>query len=166
MKKKLNKLTPPSSNISKFSRIYLISTNPVKSNIEICRLRKQNAKLRRKMASLMNAQRLKKEGQTIDNVLDASLIKKVFTSANENVSKVLDTESKEMALWKVHYEHILAVNASGGENTQTRLDPLLLKWAIALLAKTSHSVYKEIAQVIYLPSLSYVLIKTKDLVGA
>ena len=71
-----------------------------------------------------------------------------------------------MALWKVHYEHILAVNASGGENTQTRLDPLLLKWAIALLAKTSHSVYKEIAQVIHLPSLSYVLRKTKDLVGA
>jgi len=91
---------------------------------------------------------------------------KVFTSTNENVSKVLDTESKEMALWKVHYEHILAVNASGGKNTQTRFDPLLLKWAIALLAKTSHSVYKEIAQVIHLPSLSYVLRKTKDLVGA
>ena len=74
MKKKLSKLTPPSSNISKFSRIDSISTNPVKSNIEICRLRKQNAKLRRKMARLMNAQRLKKEGQTIDNVSDASLI--------------------------------------------------------------------------------------------
>ena len=83
----------------------------------------------------MNVQRLKKEGQTIDNVSDASLIKKVFTSANENVSKVLDTELKEMALWKVHYENILAVNASGGKNTQTRFDPLLLKWAIALLAK-------------------------------
>ena len=76
MKKKLSKLTPPSSDISKFSRIDLISTNPVKSNLEICRLRKQNDKLRRKRASLMNAQRLKKEGQTIDNVLDASLIKK------------------------------------------------------------------------------------------
>ena len=36
----------------------------------------------------MNAQRLTKEGQTIDNVLDASLIKKIFTSANGNVSKV------------------------------------------------------------------------------
>ena len=71
-----------------------------------------------------------------------------------------------MALWKVHYEHILAVNASGGKNSQTIFDPLLLKWAIALLAKTSHSVYKEIAQVIHLPSLSYVLRKTKDLVGA
>ena len=66
MRIKLSKLTPPSSDITKFSRIDLISTNPVKSNIEICRLRKQNAKLRRKRASLMNAQRLKKEGQTID----------------------------------------------------------------------------------------------------
>ena len=66
MKNKLNSLTSPDLNISKFSRINSISTNPVKSNIGICRLRKQNAKLRRKMARLMNAQRLKKEGQTID----------------------------------------------------------------------------------------------------
>ena len=46
----------------------------------------------------MNAQRLKKEDQTIDNVLDASLIKTIFTSANLNVSKVLDIE-----LNKCHY---------------------------------------------------------------
>ena len=35
-----------------------------------------------------------------------------------------------------------------------------------LTCKTSHSVYKEIAQVIHLPSPSYVLRKTKDLVRA
>ena len=50
------------------------------------------------MARLVNAKRLKKENQTIDNVSDTSLIKTIFTSENENVSKVLDTESKEMAL--------------------------------------------------------------------
>ena len=66
-----------------------------------------------------------------------------------------------MALWKVHYEHILAVNASGGKTTQTRFDPLLLKWVIALLAKKSHSVYKEIAQVIHLPSLKLCFEKDK-----
>ena len=53
-----------------------------------------------------------------------------------------------MVLWKVHYEHILAVNVSGGNNTQTRFDHLLLKWVIALLTKTSHYVYEKIAQVI------------------
>ena len=156
MKKKLNSLTSPSSNISKFSRIDSISANPVKSNIESYRLRQQIVNLRRKMARLANTQRLKKEGQTINNVSDASLIKKIFTSANENVSKVLDTESKEMALWKGHYEQILAVNTSGGENTQTGFDPLLLKWDI----------YKEIAQVIHLPSFGYILRKTKALIGA
>ena len=71
-----------------------------------------------------------------------------------------------MALWKVHYVHILAINTSGGKNIQTRFGPLLLNRAIFLLAKTSHSVYKEIAQVIHIPSLSYVLRKTKDLVGS
>ena len=34
-----------------------------------------------------------------------------------------------------------------------------------LTCKTSHSVYKTITQVIHLSSLSYVLRKTKDLVG-
>ena len=66
-----------------------------------------------------------------------------------------------MALWKVHYVHILAINTSGGKNIQTRFDPLLLKWAIFLLAKTSHSVYKEIAQVIHLPSLKLYFEKDK-----
>ena len=42
---------------------------------------------------------------------------------------------------------------------------MLLKWAIALLTKTSHSIYEEIAQLMQLPSLSYVLRKTKGMVG-
>ena len=46
--KQVKKIIPPSSNISKFSKIYSISANPVKSNIEICRLRKQNVNIRRK----------------------------------------------------------------------------------------------------------------------
>ena len=94
-KNKLTRLTPPAEHVSKFSRIDSISTNPVKSSIEICRLRKLNVNLRRKMARLVNTQRRKKDGQTVDNVSDASLINKIFTSANENVSKVLDTESKK-----------------------------------------------------------------------
>ena len=48
MRNKLNKLTLPSFNIYKFSRIDSISANPVKSNIEICRLRKQNVNLNEK----------------------------------------------------------------------------------------------------------------------
>ena len=72
-KNKLNRLTPPAENISKFSRIDSISKNPVKSNIEICRLRKENVNLRRKMARLVNAQKLKEVSQTIDNVSDTSL---------------------------------------------------------------------------------------------
>ena len=52
------------------------------------------------------------------------------------------------------------------ENTRTRFDLLLLNRETALLTKTSHSVYEEISQVIHLPSLSYVLKKTKEMVGA
>ena len=43
------------------------------------------------------------------------------------------------------------------KHSRTTFDPLLLNWAISLLAKTSHSIYEEISQVMKLPSLSYVL---------
>ena len=98
--------------------------------------------LRRKTARLVNTRILKKEGQTIDNVSDASLIKTIFTSANLNVSKVLNTESKEMALWKVHYEPIVAVNASWEGNTQTIFDSLLLNGQLPYLQNITFCLQK------------------------
>lgn len=44
------------------------------------------------MTRLMNDRRVEKVGQATDNVSDDSLIKKIFTIANENVSSVLDTK--------------------------------------------------------------------------
>ena len=41
IEKKFDSLTPPSSNISKYSGIDSISANLVKSDVEICRLRKK-----------------------------------------------------------------------------------------------------------------------------
>ena len=69
-----------------------------------------------------------------------------------------------MELWKIHYCHLNGV-IKNGRNHRTRYDPLLIKWAIALLAKTSHSIYEEIAKLIQLPALSYVLRKNKEIVG-
>ena len=68
MNNKFNYLTPPTLNSSIFSRIDSISTNPVKSNIEICRLRNLNVNLRRKGVRSMNDQKLKKVGQATDDV--------------------------------------------------------------------------------------------------
>ena len=42
---------------------------------------------------------------------------------------------------------------------------MILKCLIALLAKTSHAVYSEMPSVFLLTSLSYVLHKTRELVG-
>ena len=71
-----------------------------------------------------------------------------------------------MELWKIHYEHTSSGKKTSEKNTRTRFDPLLLNWSIALLAKTSHYIYEEIAQVMQLLSLSYALRKTKEMVGA
>ena len=81
MKKKLNSLTPPTSNISKFSRNDPISANPVKSNIESCRLRQQIVNLRRKMARLANTQRIKrKKVEQLIMYRMLHLLKKIYIS--------------------------------------------------------------------------------------
>ena len=66
---------------------------------------------------------------------------KIFLNADKNISTILDPDSKEMELWKVHYEHISSVKKNIWKKYRTRIDPLILNWAIALLAKTSHSIY-------------------------
>ena len=50
-----------------------------------------------------------------------------------------------MELLKIHYEHTSSVKKTSEKNTRTIFDPLLLNWVIALLVKTSHSIYGEIA---------------------
>ena len=34
---------------------------------------------------------------------------KIFLNADKNISTILDPDSKEMELWKVHYDHISSV---------------------------------------------------------
>ena len=40
-------------------------------------------------------------------------------SCKQTKSRVIELESKEMKLWKVHNEHILSMNAFGGEIHKT-----------------------------------------------
>ena len=43
-----------------------------------------------KIARSNNVERFKKLGQSTDNVSDATLIRRIFTTANESVSNILD----------------------------------------------------------------------------
>ena len=70
-----------------------------------------------------------------------------------------------MQLWKIHLQHINTCQKTSGKTRQTIFDPMLLKWAIVLLAKTPHAVYSKMSSLFLLLSLSYVLRKNEALDG-
>ena len=162
----IHRSSPPTTNHSKYTRIYVIAKNPVSADFEIRNIRNVNFNLRRKVTRIKNKERLERFGQITCNEEDTNFINKIFLNADKNMSTVLDPDSKEMELLKIHYEHIYSVKKNIWKNSRTRFDILLLNWSIALLAKTSHSIYEVISQVMQLPALSYVLRKTKEIVGA
>ena len=57
------------------------------------------------------------------------------------------------------------VKKTNGKTRQTRFDPVLLKWAIVLSAKTSHTVCSGISSIFLIPSLSFVLRENEELAG-
>jgi hypothetical protein len=70
-----------------------------------------------------------------------------------------------LELWQVHFESLKETKKKGSRTSGSRYDPRLLNWAIGLLAKTSHSVYEDIQKVMQLPSRSYVMRKSAELVS-
>ena len=89
--------------------INVIAKNPVSADFEIRKIRNVNFNLRRKVTRIKNKERLERFGQTTCNEEDTNLINKIFLNADKNISTVLEPDSKEMELWKIHYEHISSV---------------------------------------------------------
>lgn len=73
--KQITMLVPTTINLSKCTNLNILSTNLVKANYKICRLRNLNVKLRRKMTRLKNDSKLKKLCETINNFSNTKLIK-------------------------------------------------------------------------------------------
>lgn len=61
----------------------------------------------------------------------------------------------ELEVWQLHREHLTTVweNDGNGRRKKAPVHPVLLNWAIAFLARTSTSVYKEVAKVMMLPDI-------------
>ena len=74
-------------------------------------------------------------------------------------------------LWLIHRDRINQhyEKSKGGEKKGRRapvpVHPVILNWAIAFLARTSSTIYKEVAKIMLLPDISYVYRKTKELVS-
>ena len=70
-------------------------------------------------------------------------------------------------LWRIHHENLNKHFVNGGKSrgTPVPVDPVMLNWAIAFLAKTSSSIYKEVAKIMVLPDISYVYRNSTKLIS-
>ena len=105
----MNRSSPPTTNHSKDTNINVIAKKSVSADFDIRNIRNANLNLRRKVTRIKNKKRLERFGQTTYNEEGTNLINKIFLNTDKNISTVLDPDSKEMELWKIHYEHIHSV---------------------------------------------------------
>ncbi|KAL7529972.1 hypothetical protein ACHAWF_003182 [Thalassiosira exigua] len=89
---------------------------------------------------------------------------------SETVESELTRSEDHEACCELLLLHRKSINKNfenGGKTRQKRVPvhPVLLNWAIVFLAKTSASIYKEVAKVMLLPDISYVYHKSRKLVS-
>jgi len=149
------------------TNIRYIAADPKLAEFEIRRLRKRNHALRKALRkALLRAHATAMFQEKTIKIKDAEIAKLIDTALSTACANVdadlYRTDENEDAcdLLKIYYEHVHknqkcytnGVKKNGG----FRCHPLLFQFAVMVLAKTSHSVYEELANVMCLPSLSCV----------
>ena len=102
------------------------------------------------MANIRFKKIIEKRAQESSSSIDSKLVYHI-------VQSILDENSNQMELWKVHHEHLTSVAQSDGKDERTCFDPVLMNWITSLLVKTLKSVYIDIVKVIKLQSCSWVM---------
>ena len=150
------------------SPIECIVNNPTKARLEIESLRKANRELRKQRAKDVFSRELNQHGVHLDkkSLCRTSLAIEVMDETITTALKEGNAE-EELDLWELHRAHINQVWKNGGRSRHKKapVHPTVLNWAIAFLAKTSVSVYKEVANIMQLPDISYIYRKTNELVS-
>ena len=72
-----------------------------------------------------------------------------------------DNAENKLELWNVHLQHMLQLYSKGGNRRRVRNDPMLMDWAIVLLARTSVNTYNEIWKVMMLPHIPHLQIEKR-----
>jgi len=151
------------------SRIDYIAQNPAKAELEIRHLRAENKRLNAQLARDVMNQHLEERGAKIRNKKLERTVEGV-NIMSPTIEKALEDggDVEALELWKIHREHLNKQYENGGKKRgrAARVDPVLLDWAVAFLAKTSVSVYKEVAKVMLLPDIRLVQRRTAKLVSS
>lgn len=164
-----SKHSPTTQLPNRKSRIDYIAQNPQKAELEIRHLRAELKRLNAQLARDVMNQHLEERGAKIRNKKLERTVEGV-NIMSPTIEKALEDggDVEALELWKIHREHLNKQYENGGKKRgrAARVDPVLLDWAVAFLAKTSVSVYKEVAKVMLLPDIRLVQRRTAKLVSS
>jgi hypothetical protein len=129
--------------------------------IEIRLLRDEVRNLRRKLAQTILNDDMAANGEVLLGNESGERIGRAVGMMDSHIKKALvekgDNESLE--LWQVHADHIVNARQNGGKGRGFKklyYSSTILYWAMAFLARTSNTVYKEVAKVMMLPDISHI----------
>ena len=100
------------------------------------------------------------EGRRINKAINV-----MSDTIESELEKGGDEEARE--LWQIHHETLNKHFENGGKSVHKKVPvhPVLLSWSIGFLAKTSASIYKEVAKIMLLPDISHVYKESAKLVS-
>ena len=151
------------------TRIDYIARDAAKAEAEIRRLRAENKRLeRRQKVKAVHDMEMEEHGIKLKGKKLAQTVAGInimSPTIEAKLEEAGDEEARE--LWMIHRESLNAQYENGGKKKgrAVPVNQILLDWAVAFLAKTSASVYKEVAKVMLLPDIRHVQRRTAKLVS-
>jgi hypothetical protein len=143
--------------------------NPVMAAIVIRKIRKENRRLRHELVRMVLEEAIEEDGAVLSDGASGDWIRRAVGNMDGPVTNALQLGAapEALELWRVHTKHISKVykNSGKGQGRQnSTYHPLLMTWAIALLARTSSGMYNEVAKLMMLPHVRTVYRKMAEMI--
>ena len=169
LKKIRQSIKPSTGCVGKRATIQNISMNPAMAAMETSKIRKENKVLRRELARMVLQEAIEKDGAVLSDGASGDQIRRAVGIMDCPVTEALQSGAapEVLELWRVHTEHISKVYKNGGKGRgrqNSTYHPILMTWAITLLAHTSSGTYNEVAKLMMLPHIRTVYKKASELI--
>jgi len=141
--------------------IQKISRNEQLAAIEIRLLHDEVRNLRRKLAQTILNDDMAANGEVLLGDESGERIGRAVGMMDSHIKKALveKGDNETLELWQVHADHVANARRNGGKGRGFKklyYSSTILYWAMAFLARTLNTIYKEVAKVMMLPDISHI----------
>ena len=167
---KIRKSIKPSTGcVGKRATIQKISMNPLMAVMEISKICEENRQLRCELARTVLQEAIEKDWAFLSEGASDDQIRQAVGIMDGPITEALQSgvAPEVLELWRVHTEHISKVYKNGGKcrgRQNSTYHPMLMTWAIALLAPTSSGTYTKVTKLMMLPHIRTIYKKTAEFI--